>query len=195
MHPAYADTHNTINSLSMRYVEAHELGYYTPAAFRRGSPSIKQGSLSETLEGYSAQLAQDTYQHACKVAFEAYKSLLSLDVCREQARGVLPEATFTTFIMTGSLWSWWHFYNLRNDPAAQVEVQCYAAEIDAPLSEMYPYAWNLLKEYFPPTKTEKEALELLLEVYESLIAQRDPDMDVDNLTENIKNLLESHSLI
>lgn len=58
-----------------------------------------------------------------------YKRLLEAGVARECARMILPECTSTTILMTGSVRSWIHFLQLRDDGAAQKEMQLVAQEI------------------------------------------------------------------
>ena len=60
---------------------------------------------------------------------ELYNELLSNDVARECARMVLPMATSTTIYMTGSVRSWIHLINIREDSHAQKEAQEIAGEM------------------------------------------------------------------
>lgn len=60
-----------------------------------------------------------------------YKNLLAADVAREQARMILPMCTKTRIYMTGSVRSWIHFLDLRDDSHAQKEIQLIAKEIKA----------------------------------------------------------------
>lgn len=60
---------------------------------------------------------------------ELYEELLKNDVARECARMVLPMATSTTIFMTGSVRSWIHMLNIRDDSHAQKEMQEIAREM------------------------------------------------------------------
>jgi len=62
-------------------------------------------------------------------AHNLYNDLLEAGVAREQARMVLPLATTTKIHMTGSIRSWIHFLELRDDEHAQKEIQDVAKEI------------------------------------------------------------------
>lgn len=62
----------------------------------------------------------------CKIV---YKSLLDAGVARECARMVLPMATQTTIYMTGTIRSWMHFIEIRDDEHAQLEIQLIAKDI------------------------------------------------------------------
>lgn len=89
----------------------------------------------ELYSGFGGSLDSD-----CTIASEAisdylydarllYKELLSKGVARECARMVLPMCTKTTIFMTGSIRSWIHFLEIRDDPHAQKEIQLIAKEI------------------------------------------------------------------
>ena len=65
---------------------------------------------------YQASKAIDDY---LKKGHELYNALLEGGVARETARMVLPLATTTKIHMTGSIRSWIHFLELRDDDHAQ----------------------------------------------------------------------------
>ena len=67
-----------------------------------------------------------------------YNDLLEAGVAREQARMVLPLATTTKIQMTGSIRSWIHFLELRDDEHAQKEIQLIAKEIKRQLKAELP---------------------------------------------------------
>lgn len=132
------------NEISGRYVEFDETQHWQPETWRRGSKSIKQGSLGEEI--VSPGSADHLYTLAMKHAFHYYRELLAEGVCKEQARAVLPLSMMTQLIATGSLQAWWHFYRQRSHPHAQREIQIYAHEIDTLMSERWPVTWAALKE-------------------------------------------------
>lgn len=67
-----------------------------------------------------------------------YNKLLAAGVARETARMVLPLATKTKIHMTGSIRSWIHFLDLRDDAHAQKEIQDVAKEIKKIFKEQFP---------------------------------------------------------
>jgi len=73
-----------------------------------------------------------------KEAHELYNELLENGVAREQARMILPLATTTKIHMTGSIRSWIHFLELRDDEHAQKEIQLIAKEIKKHFKEQFP---------------------------------------------------------
>lgn len=132
-----------INSISGRYVTFEE-DYHAPKVLRKGSPSIKQGSLLEAVDDH--EQAIKIYKRMMDMAFTEYRALLKLGVCKEQARMVLPLALNTEFICTFSLQAAAHFYKLRSDSHAQAEIREYAEELDKIISPLFPEAWKALKE-------------------------------------------------
>lgn len=58
-----------------------------------------------------------------------YNKLLEVGVAKECARMILPMATQTTIFMTGTIRSWIHMLQIRDDSHAQKEVQLVAREI------------------------------------------------------------------
>lgn len=67
-----------------------------------------------------------------------YKRGLELGVAKECARFILPMATQTTLYMTGSIRSWIHLLDIRDDPHAQLEAQLIAREIKKIFIEQLP---------------------------------------------------------
>jgi len=58
-----------------------------------------------------------------------YKEGIELGIAKECARMILPMATKTTLYMTGSVRSWIHFLQIRDDGHAQKEAQLIAKDI------------------------------------------------------------------
>ena len=67
-----------------------------------------------------------------------YEALLDYGVAKECARMILPMSTQTTIYMTGSVRSWIHFLDIRDDAHAQLEVQLIAKEIKRLFIEHLP---------------------------------------------------------
>jgi thymidylate synthase (FAD) len=75
-----------------------------------------------------------------------YEAMLGKGVAPEQARMVLPQATYTEFFETGSLAAYARLASLRMDPHAQKETRAYAQAVDAIMSELFPVSWEALME-------------------------------------------------
>ena len=80
----------------------------------------------ETEEG--ARLAS-LCSNAVSICMEAYRELINSGVAKECARMVLPMCTETTIHMTGSIRSWIHMLDIRDDGHAQKEAQEIAQKI------------------------------------------------------------------
>ena len=75
-----------------------------------------------------------------------YEKLLQNGVAPEQARIILPQSMYTTFIETGNLSCYARLYNLRIKKDAQWEIQEYAKAIGKIMSKIAPVAWKALTE-------------------------------------------------
>lgn len=111
----------SMNSISGRYVDFSD-SYYFIKDWRLQSKDSKQGSqgMLSFEDNETANLIQDNVIETCK---KAYKDLLNLGVAKEQARAILPLSLNTTFIWTGSLLAFLHFFKLRLKPDAQEETR------------------------------------------------------------------------
>ena len=107
----------TANSISGRYVDFED-NYYKITEWRKQSTSSKQGSEGKIDLQTEANTLQDMVVNVCQ---NVYKNLLSLGVAKEQARSILPLSLETTFIWTGSLYSYINFWKLRITKDTQVE--------------------------------------------------------------------------
>jgi thymidylate synthase (FAD) len=73
-----------------------------------------------------------------------YNKLLEAGVARETARMILPLCTKTKIYMTGTLRSWIHFFDLRDDAHAQKEIQELAKEGKEIFKQQFPVLSNAL---------------------------------------------------
>lgn len=131
------------NEISGRYVEFPEDEFFVPAIFRQQAKVNKQGSEGEIAEANRAQ-ALASYLASCREAVGYYKEMLSLGVCREQARCVLPLALYSEVYWTVSLQAVAHFIRLRADSHAQWEIQQYAAAVREVVEPLYPVGLKAL---------------------------------------------------
>ncbi len=130
------------NEISRRYT-SKDVEFFVPHHFRKQSDKNLQCS---TKEGVEDQIEAFTlYEQAIKDMKKAYEKLLSVGVCREQARGVLPTCTYTSFYMTGNLNNWVRFLKLRLDEHAQEEVRVIAQEIERVITDYFPATMKYMK--------------------------------------------------
>jgi len=135
---------------SQRYQDVNHLGdIFEPIELREQCEDNRQSSTKIIdpkipLEGGSENasvLINDLLNQSHKV----YNQLLEAGVAREQARMVLPLATTTKIHMTGSIRSWIHFLELRDDGHAQKEIQDVAKAIKRIFINEFPIISKGLK--------------------------------------------------
>ena len=114
-----------------------------PAIFRKQAKVNKQGSEGEIDEANRAR-AMASYLESCRGTVAHYKELLSLGVCREQARCVLPVGLYSEVYWSVSLQAVAHFIRLRTDSHAQWEIQQYAAAVRSVVEPIYPVGLKAL---------------------------------------------------
>lgn len=119
------------NEISRRYTEVDML-FYEPASFRTQHKSNRQASnvdsidpvlypdLSDPEFGVTASSCIKKH-HTTSLAL--FKRLVSTGVCREQARGVLPQNLYTEYYGTTNLSNLLKFIELRTHEGAQWEIQ------------------------------------------------------------------------
>ena len=130
------------NEVSMRY-SADPVGkFYYPQQWRKQAQTNRQSSLGEVDD---PEQCTKVLKHAYENSLNAYKKLLELGVCREQARSVVPVGNYTEFYATANLRNWLHFYRLRINEAAQWEIRQYAKCIGEILTELWPQSWKSLQ--------------------------------------------------
>lgn len=108
------------NSISGRYVDFSDT--YTKIKKWRGKPvNSKQGS-GDNLDKELQMTCSKIENEVIKVCKLAYDEFISLGVCKEQARTVLPLNLNTTMIYTCSLWTFIRLYKQRTSKDAQKEI-------------------------------------------------------------------------
>jgi thymidylate synthase (FAD) len=128
----------TFQKQSGRYEEMNE---FEPIELRKQAEKNRQSSeeivdpILKLGSGQKASAVIDAYLRASR---NLYEMLLSEGVARECARLVLPACTSTMMLMSGSLRSWFHFLEIRDDGHAQKEAQEIAREIKGVLAKEIP---------------------------------------------------------
>lgn len=127
------------NEISRRYTE-YDLTFYTPSQLREQSKNNRQASVEGSFIE-DEPLREKINKHN-QDSLALYNFLLEKGVCREQARGVLPQNMMVTFWATVDLSNLLHFLELRDHQHAQWEIREYAQAIKTLVS---PYLPNLAK--------------------------------------------------
>ena len=119
------------NEISRRYTSV-DIKFYEPKEFRTQHKSNRQASNDELidpiLEYNRAGLPVSTTASSMvnahhKECIKLFDNLLQNGVCREQARGVLPQNLYTQYFGTVSLHNLLKFIQLRSHEGAQWEIQ------------------------------------------------------------------------
>lgn len=129
------------NEISRRYTEI-DMEFYTPDKLRQQADNDRQASVFAT-DFNDAGLRKMISKHN-QSSFALYEELLGNGVCREQARGVLPQNMMVTFWGTVNLGNLLHFLELRDSEHAQWEIREYAIAIKKLIKPIIP---NVAKYY------------------------------------------------
>lgn len=131
----------SFNEISRRYTEV-DIEFYVPPQLRAQAADNRQASVA----------SDDVDQARCRSLIEAhhraslalFEQLLARGVCREQARGVLPQNLMTTFWATVDLGNLLHFLDLRDSVHAQAEIREYAVAIKQLIRPIVPHVAELM---------------------------------------------------
>ncbi len=128
------------NEISRRYTDV-DMKFYTPEMFRTQHVSNRQASNDElinpSLDG-GITLANRAVEAHSRSCLNLYNSLINSGVCREQARGVLPQNMYTEYYGTCNLGNLLKFINLRIHSGAQWEIQQVAKACLKISQELFP---------------------------------------------------------
>ncbi len=138
------------NEISRRYTEI-DMEFYTPEHLRRQSEDNRQASFADPAFEDGA-LRQEIAAHN-QQSLALYDRLLEAGVCREQARGVLPQNMMVTFWGTVDLANLLHFLQLRDSSHAQYEIRAYAIAIRQLIRPIVPHVMD----YYDRKLAEAEA--------------------------------------
>ena len=140
----------SFQEFSQRYQDVNQIGsIFEPIELRAQCEDNRQSSTEviNPIISYKGTptSAQELIQDHLQSAQGLYTRLLDNGVAREQARMVLPLTTTTKIQMTGSIRSWIHFLELRDDSHAQKEIQLIAKEIKKALVVELPIVSKALE--------------------------------------------------
>jgi len=139
------------NEISRRYTDV-DIKFYSPEEYREQSQSNRQASTNETFIPHkyiqsieTSMNLVSTVKHHHKESILLYNNLLEAGVCREQARGVLPQNMYTQYYGTANLNNLLKFIELRKHAGAQWEMQKVANAVLKICEELFPItveAWK-----------------------------------------------------
>lgn len=143
------------NEISRRYTDV-DLQFYEPKQFRTQHKSNRQASnenelINPDIYTYREPSHNISASGAVKAhhirSIELYNALMSEGVCREQARGILPQNLYTQYYGSSSLLNCLKFIGLRDHKGAQYEIQVVAQAILKILEDLYPITIAAYKEF------------------------------------------------
>ncbi len=128
----------TFQEFSQRYQDVKRIGdMFEPIELRKQAEDNRQSS-TELIDGMIAYDLSDEMFEVLMDVQELYNKMLANGVARECARMILPMCTKTKIHMSGSIRSWVHFLDIRDDEHAQKEIQLVAQKIKRIFTEQFP---------------------------------------------------------
>lgn len=157
------------NEISRRYT-AESLEFYEPKHFRTQHANNRQASdleklidpilkltlvddKGEVIDEWNDKLASAAFKEHNKNSIQLYNQLLKAGVCREQARGVLPQNLYTEYYASANLNNILKFVDLRLHEGAQWEIQCVAKAMLIICEKLYP---ETIKAFYEVKNDKKE---------------------------------------
>ena len=132
------------NEISRRYTDIN-IQFYEPQEFRTQHKSNRQASNAEELidpevewGGYAPMPASHLVGIYNEKSLDFFNSLIEAGVCREQARGVLPQNLYTEYYGTVNLSNLLKFIDLRTHEGAQWEIQKVAEACLEIATDLFP---------------------------------------------------------
>ena len=139
------------NEVSRRYVDS-EPEFYFPEYWRKKAENVKQGSSRERCEnmyeevclndiGWTEPSCDQYTRWSIEESLKQYQIMLSMGVCPEQARMVLPQNMMTEWRWSGTLGAFLDMLVLRLDPHTQKETRDVAEKISVIVKELFPVSY------------------------------------------------------
>ena len=138
------------NEISRRYTDI-DLRFYQPNSFRTQHKSNRQASNDDMINpnlnlDIKPTYASDVIKEHNRQSLLLYNKLQRAGVCREQARGVLPQNLYTEYYGTCNLSNLLKFIDLRMHDGAQWEIQKVAAATLDIIADLWPKAVRAYRE-------------------------------------------------
>ena len=139
------------NEISRRYTDV-DIKFYEPQAFRTQHKSNRQASNAEDLRDplvwrhLSCEAASKAVREHHAGCLRFFNTLLDTGICREQARGVLPQNMYTEYYGTVNLNNLLKFIDLRTHEGAQWEIQKAAEACLEIATDLWPVTVNAYRQ-------------------------------------------------
>ena len=129
------------NEISRRYTDVN-IQFYEPKQFRTQHKSNRQASNAEELINpqieWDKTTACQSISHHHQKSLALFNTLIEAGVCREQARGVLPQNLYTEYYGTTNINNLLKFIDLRTHMGAQWEIQKVAEACLEIATDLFP---------------------------------------------------------
>jgi len=129
------------NEISRRYTD-FDIQFYEPPTFRTQHKSNRQASnVSDLIDPVLPQWetsAAMAMRHHHQASLQLFEELIEAGVCREQARGILPQNMYTEYYASANLNNILKFIDLRTHEGAQWEIQEMAKGMLEIIEKLYP---------------------------------------------------------
>jgi len=151
------------NEISRRYTD-FDIQFYEPEAFRTQHKSNRQASNADKLIDpevgdyfyddnfiFKCVPCEDEDMHCLveayhKMSLDVFNMMINKGVCREQARGVLPQNMYTEYYASANLNNILKFIDLRTHEGAQKEIQDMAKGMLKIITKLYPVTVGAYRE-------------------------------------------------
>ena len=131
------------NEISRRYTDVN-IKFYEPKEFRTQHKSNRQASNIDQMinpmvwRSLSCEPVSNAIKNHHKETLKFFNTLIDAGVCREQARGVLPQNLYTEYYGTVNLSNLLKFIDLRTHERAQWEIQKVAEACLEIATDLFP---------------------------------------------------------
>ena len=141
------------NEISRRYTD-FDIQFYEPESFRTQHKSNRQASNEDQLadpdilshvgfESFPVNIPASNCVHQHHMnSLALFQKMIAAGVCREQARGVLPQSMYTQYYGTVNLNNLLKFIDLRTHEGAQWEIQKVAEACLDIATDLWPVTVN-----------------------------------------------------
>ena len=149
------------NEISRRYTDI-DMQFYELNQFRQQSKSNRQASTNQLFNprlGKVLGVASEVIKQHHEASLFLYDQMIESGICREQARGVLPQNLYTEYYGTCNLNNLFKFIALRIHEGAQWEIQEVAKACLKVALDLFPITTNSFIINLNNKELKKEMLE------------------------------------
>tara|TARA_Y100000592_G_C5450154_1_gene308289 strand:- start:747 stop:1448 length:702 start_codon:yes stop_codon:yes gene_type:complete len=137
----------SFNEISRRYTKK-DISFYEPNSFRTQHDTNRQASnddlvnpVLDVVQGTTVNWetkASSALKRHVKSSLKLYDNMIDAGICKEQARMVLPQNLYTTYIGTCNLSNLIKFIKLRDHEGAQEEIRQVAIACREIVKQLWP---------------------------------------------------------